>query len=516
MTHHRWLAALASHRRVLAVLAVLAAPLAGCDSARKEAPPSPPPEPPPQRGALIGTPARTGSYSPSDLLSILPVNDLGRELLRLAFTPVCSVEVWRVRYHTVGGRDEATNAATALMVPKGTGAACTGPRPLLVYAHGTSTDADFDIADLSDQDNAEGLLIAAVFASQGYIVVAPNYAGYANSTLGYHPYLNADQQSKDTLDALTAARVAFATATAVANTKLYVTGYSQGGYVAMATHRALQAAGTAVSASAPMSGPYALTAFGDALFTGRVSNGAVTNFTLLATSYQRSYGTLWSSPGDVFATKYAAGIDALLPNVAGVGTLESQGLLPRNALFSSTPPAAEYAALTPAAQPAEFARVYARGFGTDFLVTNAFRLAYLRDRDANPDGGFPASTNDLPPAAPAHPLRQSLKRNDLRDWTPRAPVLLCGGNGDPTVYWFNTQLLQRYWARNPPAPAPAVLDVDSTPGSGDPYREYKAAFGLAKAALLVRGGTDAVLESYHAGLVPPFCLAAVKSFFDAN
>ena len=56
--------------------------------------------------------------------------------------------------------------------------------------------------------NTEGALIAAMFAAQGYIVVAPNYAGYDTSTLAYHPYLNADQQSKDMMDALTAARTA--------------------------------------------------------------------------------------------------------------------------------------------------------------------------------------------------------------------------------------------------------------------------------------------------------------------
>ena len=34
-------------------------------------------------------------------------------------------------------------------------------------------------------------MIAAMYAAQGFIVVAPNYAGYDISTLGYHPYLNA-------------------------------------------------------------------------------------------------------------------------------------------------------------------------------------------------------------------------------------------------------------------------------------------------------------------------------------
>ncbi|TLZ24741.1 MAG: alpha/beta hydrolase, partial [Gammaproteobacteria bacterium] len=94
------------------------------------------------------------------------------------------------------------------MIPGGADPRCESPRPILLYAHGTSTLKTYNIADLTS--NGEGLLVAAVFASRGYIVVAPNYAGYDTSSLGYHPYLNADQQSKDMMDALTAARSAFA------------------------------------------------------------------------------------------------------------------------------------------------------------------------------------------------------------------------------------------------------------------------------------------------------------------
>ncbi len=78
--------------------------------------------------------------------------------------------------------------------------------------------------------NAETLLLAAVFASQGYIVVAPNYAGYDTSTLPYHPYLIADQQSKDMIDGLKAARTALPLASATLTKdsgQLFITGYSQ-------------------------------------------------------------------------------------------------------------------------------------------------------------------------------------------------------------------------------------------------------------------------------------------------
>src|SRR6202000_1572333 len=122
-------------------------------------------------------------------------------------------------------------------------------QPIVLYAHGTQTDRAFTMTDLS---NDEALALAALFASQGYIVVAPNYAGYDTSTLAYHPYLVAAQQARDMIDALAAARTALPVASLTLtkdNGKLFITGYSQGGFVAMATHRAMQAAGLTVTAS---------------------------------------------------------------------------------------------------------------------------------------------------------------------------------------------------------------------------------------------------------------------------
>jgi hypothetical protein len=167
----------------------------------------------------------------------------------------------------------------------------------------------------------------------------------------------------------------------------------------MATHRAMQAAGMAVTAAAPLSGPYALAAFGDAVFEGEVNSSAVENLVLLAASYQNAYGNLYTNTTDVFASPYASDVATLLPSTTALSTLESNGSLPP-ALFSSTPPSAAYAAETPALTPANLAPVFAQGFGTQFLVTNAYRLAYLQDAAANPDGGFPTLTNGLPAANP--------------------------------------------------------------------------------------------------------------------
>jgi hypothetical protein len=480
----------------------------------------------PQRGMLLQSPpVLTATFSPSALLSALSSSAVGQTFLRLSYSPACSISVYHLEYETVDAAGNLTPASGALMVPSGS-AGCEGGRPILLYGHGTATDRQYDIASLTASDNGEGLVLAAVFAAQGYIVVAPNYVGYDTSTLAYHPFLDADQQSKDMMDALTAARSALPVAGASATSdggKLLVSGYSQGGYVAMATQRALESSGINVTAGVFMSGPYALSAFADAVFEGRVNASAVPNFTMLLSSYEHAYGNVYSNASDVAASPYAASLEALLPSKTPLGTLESDGDLPP-ALFDISPPSAEFASDTPASSPAALAVVFAAGFGNNFLVLNSYRLSYLEDAKAAPDGGFPVIGDGLPPASPMNAFRQDLKENDLRAFAPKAPVLLCGGHDDPTVFFLNTQLMQNYWTAHAPPGGFAVLDVDATPTSADPYANYELGFtaaeALVRAAAIAAGATDggsaAVLEKYHAGLVAPFCMAAAKAYFDAH
>ena len=477
---------------------------------------------PPPEGSLLQSPAQLLSTvtAPTLLLQLNLATNL--QLLSLSGAPVCDVLIYKIQYETVDGANEPTTASGALMVPTGLGSGCTGARPMVEYAHGTSTDHAFDMTDLN---NDEALALAALFAAQGYIVVAPNYAGYDTSTLSYHPYLIAQQQSKDMIDALTAARKALPLASATLtkdNGKLYITGYSQGGYVAMATHRAMQAAGLTVTASAPMSGPYALAAFADAVFYGDVNGGAPISTTMLLTAYQAAYGNIYSDPVQVFEPEYATGIGSLLPTTLTRSQLYSQGKLPQSALFSLTPPAPQFAAITPPTTPASFAALFALGFGGGNLIQNSYRLSYLEDAQLNPDGGFPTVTTGVPAAAPQLAWRLALQRNDLRNWVPVAPTQLCGGALDPVVFWLNSQLIQGYWAAHATtATSVGVLDLESTVSANDPYGSLKQDFQIAKQVLaadaVVQGATDggasAVLEAYHATLVAPFCLAAARTFF---
>lgn len=510
------------------VIAACSLAVAACDHNDDQSQPQPAPSAPPPRGSLIQSPPpRTAALTPANILDAVNSLAEAQELLELIAPPKCGIDIHYVQYNTVDPVDTATTASAALMIPTGTDPACQGPRPIVVYAHGTRVEQSLNQADITNEDNLEALLAAAIFTAQGYILIAPNYAGFDSSTLSYHPYLNAAQQSKDVVDALAAARSALPTSFAPTVTdggKLFVTGYSQGGHVAMATHRLLQQTGQTIAASAPMSGPYALAAFSDAVFFGQVTRGTPLFLTYMAVGYQHAYGNIYASPTDMFEARYTSGIETLLPSDVPRTQLFAEGKLPREQLFSDTPPDPSYAPHTPATTPADLAPVFAAGFGPDHLVTNSFRLTYLQDAQAHPDGAFPAATDLRPAASPANSLRQAFKANDLRNWIPTSPVFLCGGDQDPTVLYMNTQLINDYWAANGVTTEVRVLDLDGSVSADDPYAARKLGFAAAKEAVAAQavaggatdGGAAAVIESYHSTLVPPFCLSAAKSFFDEH
>jgi hypothetical protein len=373
-------------------------------------------------------------------------------------------------------------------------------------------------------------------------VVAPNYAGYDISSLGYHPFLNADQQSGEMIDILTAARTALPKTMSSATTdggKLFVTGYSEGGHVAMATLRALQAAGSTVTAAAPMSGPYALEAFGDAIFFGSVDLGSTVFSPLLSTSYQKAYGNIYSAPTDLYSATYATGIETLLPSATPIDTIFSTGLLPETALFDSATPVVTVpgnpnlsleltALLAVPSNPANpQTPLFAAGFGSSYLINNSYRVAYALDAASSPDGAIampPAAGVPLAVPAPTQPLRLAFYKNDMRNgaWAPMVPTLLCGGDQDPTVFFsVNTGTMAAFWSALP-AGLLTVLDVNGTPAG--PFAAVQVGFQASQAAqlafyesaagggLLPQQAAEMLVQGYHTS-VAPFCAVAARSFF---
>ena len=269
-----------------------------------------------------------------------------------------------------------------------------------------------NIADITNPANTEGALIAAMFAAQGYIVVAPNYAGYDISTLGYHPFLNAVQQSGEMMDILAAARTALPntmTSATSDNGKLFITGYSEGGHVAMATLRAMQAAGEKVTAAAPMSGPYALEAFGDVIFFGGVDLGSTVFSPLLANSYQHAYGNIDSTADPIFSPTYA-GAETLLPSDTPIdddfpgGSAAGDGAVRQHDAGGSIP-GCSAVAIDRAARgtpdpcaTTQRADSYCSNWASATLTSSriTIRVSYALDAATNPDGAVPTPTPGVP------------------------------------------------------------------------------------------------------------------------
>lgn len=462
----------------------------------------------PPRGSVLAGPtlvpiglgggASVDRLEPATLHTVLE-RAQGGALMAIAGEPVCSISVHTLRYQTVGGRGEATDAGAVIMMPGGLERQCQGPRPVLLYAHGTVLDKHFSMARL----NGEARLVAAMFVAQGYIVVAPDYAGYGASSLPYHPYLNADQQAGDMVDALRAARASFAGLGVRASDRLFLTGYSQGGFVALATQRAMQSQygeEFKVTAAAGLSGPYALLQMADEIFSGHPNMGITAYLPLLTTAGQKSGAVLYTSPAELYESPYADEIETLLPATERMDDLIKQGKLPSGALFASD------------SQPqGEGAAAY---FADRNLVRTSYRDAYLQDVAAHPCGSEVAAPLDC---QTRNRLRQWLRTNDLRSYAPRSPLLLCGGARDPVVPFDNARAAAAYFTAH--GAAPVLLDLEQ---AGAPYLAIRQAFAQsterarADAAGHGRDPVKAVLDNYHGRTVAQYCVMAARDFFQMH
>jgi len=310
----------------------------------------------------------------------------------------------------------------------------------------------------------------------------------------------------------------------------------------MATLRALEAAGDKVTAAAPMSGPYALEAFGDTVFYGGVDLGSTVFAPLFANSYQHAYSNINNDPaGPIFSSTYP-NAETQLPSTTPIDTIFAENLLPMAALFdSATPTQAEYPMVPPpliaamAVPPIDpsvpVTAVWNAGFGNPYLINNNYRVGYVLDAAQDPDGAVPAPQPGVPLAKvkPTQGLRQDFYVNDLRNgnWSPTVPTLMCGGSLDPTVYFsVNTGTMAAFWQPLVTAGLVTVLDVDPQPPlkPAGSFILIQEGFQASQLALFkfyqtaAGGGLSAaaaqqmIVEGYHVA-VSPFCTLAARSFF---
>jgi len=379
-------------------------------------------------------------------------------LLPLSGAAKCDVQVVAINYLTPGVKGEVTNSSGVLLLPAGP---CANQSyPLIAYAKGTDVQKPRTLANPQD---SETFLLAAMYAAQGYAVVATDYLGFAKSAYPYHPYLHAESEATTVIDSIRAARKAAADRGATLNGKVMVTGYSQGGHSSMAAHRMIEqqhAGEINLVAGAHLAGPYNLS--GSFKLTEAIA-GYQFFVPYLVTSWQKVYGNIYTNVTQAFKTPYSGYIENMLPNpTLNYTTLVTSGQLPGG----------------PSVSPNQ-------------ARDAVFQPAFITD-----------SRNE------SSALFQAAKKNDLLGWSPKARTLLCGGAGDPTV---------------PPAIHQNVAAADfasrglTNVSSVNVDPQVQAVFGVNGAA--PTDPTSAAFAnyygSYHGTYEPPFCHAAARTVFDA-
>ena len=173
------------------------------------------------------------------------------------------VRMLRVVYATEYPKGTKLNASGALLI---SGSYSAG-FPTVVYNHGTYSDRNSAPSlEVQGTPSMEVGLGAAIASAFGCAVLIPDYVGYGESKNTTHPYMHGESLGQAGLDFIRAYREYAATPAAGLsfNSAIFVTGYSEGGYAAVALHKAVDehpAEGLSVLKTVAGSGAYDLVAF---------------------------------------------------------------------------------------------------------------------------------------------------------------------------------------------------------------------------------------------------------------
>lgn len=170
--------------------------------------------------------------------------------ISVAYSPARNaVKLYRVTYDSVvPERGNRPIVSTGLLAVPDTAETTF---PMVSYQHGTVYGKQ-EVPSFPDQSPETELMIAQ-FAGQGYLLIGADYFGMG---LSKEPegYMVKGSHQQATYDMLMASR-AVLDHLKLSSTKLFLAGWSQGGFVTMAFLEKLESAGVAVQAAATASAP---------------------------------------------------------------------------------------------------------------------------------------------------------------------------------------------------------------------------------------------------------------------
>ncbi|MGF7081539.1 alpha/beta hydrolase family protein [Mucilaginibacter sp. UYCu711] len=152
-----------------------------------------------------------------------------------------------------------------------------------------------------------------LFASAGFVTAIPDLIGYGISKDIVHPYYDMQSSASAVVDMLKAAKYFLQTKAVEVNSKVFLVGYSEGGYVSMAAQREIETNtgdNLTVTAAAEGAGGYDVTGILGKLAT--ISTYANSSFlALFIQAYNTTYN--YNRPlSDFFTASYATKIPQLL------------------------------------------------------------------------------------------------------------------------------------------------------------------------------------------------------------
>ncbi|MBT1695768.1 prolyl oligopeptidase family serine peptidase [Fulvivirgaceae bacterium PWU4] len=228
-----------------------------------------------------------------------------------------NVNTYRVTYKTTYKGDEIV-ASGVIALPF-----TTDQVGMVSVQHGT-------IVQQTDAPSAQGagsfdLVVYAAMASSGFIVVVPDMIGFGQSKNIFHPYYVEEAIAQAIVDNVRAAAELAEDDDVSFNNRLFLAGYSEGGYATMAAHKAIEAEPIKdidLVASFPAAGGYDIQAMQHYIFN-QDQYPQPYYLAYVARSYQLYYeksGLL----ADFFNEPYVSRIPNLFDGITSAGNINVQ------------------------------------------------------------------------------------------------------------------------------------------------------------------------------------------------
>ena len=295
----------------------------------------------------------------------------------LANSKYHGVEAYKVVYTTVDENNQKVNASGLITLPLNV----EKPVALVSDQHGTLFGDKYAPSEHAPL-RTTGALISTL---KGHVVAMPDYIGYGVTSKSYHPYQVKKSLAPVVVDLILASKAFMNKRHIESNNKLFLSGYSEGGYATMAALELLEkeyADTLPVTAAAPMAGSYDMKGTADYILLNKDEYSAPHLPLFLLYSYNRYYK--WDNLDNILQAPIYKQITTYIAEKEKGNIVSTNFPIERNKLY-----------------------------------TESFLTSYKNAEETQ--------------------LNDALKENSLMDWKPTMPIHLYHCKGDKIVPAFNSQ-----------------------------------------------------------------------------